>query len=550
MSAAAAAAPSLDGAALAVASRAVDNPAILERIIAHGGLPLVSSAASVSKAFHCATKGVQVWDSLRLRLPPEHRRSRWPLAVDARELYRQCWEDSRWSAGQLQPCRAVDVQVEGDAAHGRTRLPYRVWSGALCGGLAFTGANDGRVRGFSLSGKLERSLACDGGALALDSSADRWLVSLSAAKVDKRSGALVKLWDVERSAEEPRPCGEATIAARSKFVKQFTNSSPDHQRGSSLKLFRPAAQGQPPTVLVGSRDNRRFVYMTMGPDGSARAVTDAFVPEGPLAATDQDPICLGTTSLDDPNVAFFSQRHSSVLRCDRREPPLSAMPAQESLWQPAGAEVHAGSVDASQQGWNHPPGRNSAIQLEFLVADSWNIIVRQHMPTSSRAIYASLTYCHRVLTLRRCVWLHCVLYCTALHCAALCCAAQGASSHSLIAWDTRKPGAPLSRTDVMSETFEKDQKHRSIKGLHLSSRGRLVVTTRCWYSGNLGQLSLWDAAKSLAARGEPVAERIRPPKPHQTRSLLFAGVLGRQTVAAVTATGHVMSWRVGTATPQ
>jgi hypothetical protein len=382
-----AASPALDGAALAVASRAVDNPAILERIIAHGGLPLVSSAASVSKTFYCATKGVQVWDSLRLRLPPEHRRSRYPLAVDARELYRQCWEDSRWSAGQLQPCKAVDVQVDGAAAHGRTRLPYHVWSGAFCGGLAFTGANDGRVRGFSLSGKLERSLACDGGALALDSSADRWLVSLSAAKVDKRSGALVKLWDVERSAEEPRPCGEATFAARSKFAKQF-NSSPDHQGGSSLKLFRPAGQGQPPTVLVGSRDNRRFVYMTMGPDGSARAVTDAFVPEGPLAATDQDPICLGTTSLDDPNVAFFSQRHSSVLRCDRREPPLSAMPAQESMWQPAGAEVYAGSVDAGQQGWT---GRDSAIQLEFLVADSWNIIVRQSHAylTSARAIHVN-----------------------------------------------------------------------------------------------------------------------------------------------------------------
>ena len=138
----------------------------------------------------------------------------------------------------------------------------------------------------------------------------------------------------------------------------------------------------------------------------------------------------------------------------------------------------------------------------------------------------------------------------ALHCTALRCAAQGASNHTLIAWDARKPGAPLSRTDVMSETFEKDQKHRSIKGLHLSSRGRLVVTTFGWYSGNQGQLSLWDAAKSLAARGEPVVERIRPPKPHHTRSLLFAGVIGRQTVAAVTATGHVMSWRVGAATPE
>ena len=144
----------------------------------------------------------------------------------------------------------------------------------------------------------------------------------------------------------------------------------------------------------------------------------------------------------------------------------------------------------------------------------------------------------------------------------------GAGRSRIFVWDVRRGGAPVATADAYGG-FE-DMPNRSLKFIDLASRGRLVTTTFYTISGNQGLVALWDlsaaaggsAAGSAGAAGvagtagaggpggeiatlHPAAIKLRMPRPVHTRSLLFARLIGRQTVLALTPSSEMFLWRVG-----
>jgi hypothetical protein len=290
----------MDPAAASVASRAVENQAILERIMLHGGVGLVQRCALVSKEFHSVTQSAQVWDQLRMQLPAEHQRQFSERGTSACERYRQCWESLRLSGGRMRLGRHVDLEVEGDGqgGHSRTKLPYRVSTTAFCGQQVLVAASDGQIRGFNMAGRIERKYTSTQSAAALDAAGGRWVTGVfhDGTSRGRRSSALLKVWDVQSAADTP--CSVIGL--------------PDFKvPGSSLTLqfFQPTAASQPPPILVGSaqRDRDNFCYATVNADGSTSVEKAFAAPSAALASarpTTAVPY-LGAPSADDSHSAFF-----------------------------------------------------------------------------------------------------------------------------------------------------------------------------------------------------------------------------------------------------
>ena len=282
---------------------------LLELVLLQGGLPVVLNAAAVSRAFLVASKSNSLWKQL-LEISVQHEdrlsiASTWARrdVADAREECRQSWERRSWlearTGGLVRPIVPLISLERSRLSSDSRKLSYKIRAAACCSGYVCTGANDGLVRCYSISGQHVRTLpgtlpAQHGSVVALEACAHAGHAWLASGASDGKSST-IKLWGLHTGSES------AALTMRHKLISQFDPS------GSVIKFFEASEQAIPPIMLFG-RSVPGLTHVEWRPDGTATSSL-------------RHNLCkMGAASVDEPHVAFGAGI-PGIARIDMRQPP-------------------------------------------------------------------------------------------------------------------------------------------------------------------------------------------------------------------------------------